>query len=203
MILHHFYWPVVWHLGKWINEMTEINLLPWRELRREKEKKKLTVYLTSGLVVSTLLISIVNYFVLSNIDEQASLNRRLEAEIATYKKQLIQIKELKKLREGLIARMNIVQNLQATRTMTVRLFDEVIRIMPNDVYVTRMERIGNKILLAGYTESNANISVLMRNIEASRWIQSPALTEIKKVKEGQDDSPSEFKLSFILQSKNT
>ena len=97
-----------------------------------------------------------------------------------------EIANIKKLRQALLARMNIVQNLQATRSLTVRLFDELIKIMPDGVYLTNVERAGDKITLLGYAESNTNISQLMRNIENNRWIQDPELTEIKKSKDTLD-----------------
>lgn len=183
--------------------MTNINLLPWRELKREQDKKRFTTYLAITIAISIVIVFFVNYYVAANVVEQTALNSRLEAEITEYKKQIIEIKNLRTLRQSLIARMNIVQNLQATRILTVRLFDELIKILPDGVYVNKMERVGDKIMLSGYTESNSNISRLMQNIELSQWIQLPALSEIKKTKEGPDDSPSEFKLSFILKPKST
>lgn len=186
--------------------MTDINLLPWRELKREQEKKQFTTYMGVTLVISAVIVFFANYYVNSKIEEQTALNARLDAEIIEYKKQIIEIKNLQTLRQGLIARMKIVQNLQETRILTVRLFDELIKILPDGVYVRRMERNGDKVTLFGFTESNSNISHLMKNIESSHWIQIPELTEIKKMKEskdGRDDSPSEFKLSFILKPKST
>jgi type IV pilus assembly protein PilN len=181
--------------------MTNINLLPWREQRREQERKEFIVYFIAAIVLAVLLVLIVNYFISIKIDEQSVINGRLETEITEYKKQLVDIKNLRALRQSLIARMKIVQNLQATRTLTVRLFDELIKVLPDGVYVTRMDRTGDKITLFGYTESNSSISLLMHNIESSEWIQIPVLTEIKKSKESTEETPNEFKLSFILKPK--
>ena len=183
--------------------MTQINLLPWRELKREQEKKRFTTYLAITLAISVVIVFLGNYYVAAKVEEQTALNNRLDDEITEYKKQISEIKNLRTLRQGLIARMKIVQNLQITRILTVRLFDELITILPDGVYVNRMDRVGDKITLSGYTESNSSISRLMQNIELSQWIQLPVLTEIKKMKEGRDDSPSEFKLSFILKPKST
>lgn len=182
--------------------MTTINLLPWRELKREQEKKKFTTYLAITLVISVVIVFFVNYYASSLIEERTALNTRLQQEINELKKQLVEINGLKALRQGLIARMKIIQNLQATRILTVRLFDELITILPEGVYVNRMERVGDKITISGYTESNSSISRLMHNIELSRWIQLPELTEIKNIKEGAADSASTFKLSFILKPKS-
>lgn len=109
--------------------------------------------------------------------------------------------------------MTIVQNLQATRGLTVHLFDELIKVLPDGVYLTQMKREGNRITLLGYSESNSNVSILMRNIEANPWIQEPELTEIKKSKDQQDANAAvnptpetgenEFKLSFVLKPKSS
>lgn len=182
--------------------MTDINLLPWRELKREQDKTLFQIHLIAALAVAATFIFIVNHYLVTEIDLQSGLNQRIAVEVTEYKKQIKAIKNLQTLRQHLIARMSIVQNLQSTRTLTVRLFDELITILPAGVYVTRVARIGNKILLLGYTESNSNISHLMKNVDASSWIQLPELTEIKKMKEDIEDSPSEFKLSFILKPKS-
>ena len=116
-------------------------------------------------------------------------------------KKIKEISEIKKLRQALIARMNIVQNLQATRTLTVRLLDEIIRILPEGVYLYQIERVGDKVTLLGYAESNTNISKLMRSIEGSVWIKDPELTEIKKTTDNKLPDENEFKLGFILKSK--
>lgn len=182
--------------------MTEINLLPWREKRREQEKKQFTLYALIALILSISMVFGINYYALSLIQEQNERNQRLKDEIAQFDREIKEIAQFKALRQALIARMNIVQNLLATRTLTVRLFDEIIRIMPDGVYIYDIERTGDKVKLLGYTESNANISQLMRNIQSSIWIQDPVLTEIKKTEQKQQDR-NEFNLSFVLKPKDT
>ncbi|GGI91154.1 PilN domain-containing protein [Legionella impletisoli] len=181
--------------------MTEINLLPWREARREKEKKEFTLYLGVALAAAAIVVFMWNMYAKNLIEDQTNRNQILQTEITRLKAQIKEIEELKKLREALIARMNIVQNLQATRTLTVRMFDELVNVLPNGVYLTQIEREGDKITLFGYAESNSNISELMRNIEANQWIQSPELTEIKKAKDSPENVDNTFKLSFILGPK--
>lgn len=178
--------------------MTDINLLPWRELKREQEKKAFFLQIALGVVCAVIVVLLANYYVNHIIENQRNRNQILELEIKKLEKQIKEIEEIKKLRQALIARMIIIQNLQATRILTVRLFDELIKIMPDGVYLTRMERQGDKITLLGYAESNSNISQLMRNIEKNVWIKEPDLTEIKKTKESPKRIENEFKLSFIL-----
>lgn len=181
--------------------MTEINLLPWREQKREREQKEFITYLLIGLISSLVISFLINYYANHLVDIQTQRNERLKSEITQLEKQIKEIAEIKKIRQALIARMNIVQNLQATRILTVRLLDEIIRILPDGVYLYEVRRVGDKVTVLGYAESNTNISHLMRNIEKSTWIQDPELTEIKKTADTKQTDENEFKLSFILKSK--
>lgn len=180
--------------------MADINLLPWRELKREREKKEFTTYLLIGIISAAFIVFGINWYANRLIENQTYNNSLLQDEINILKKQIEEIKELKKLRQALIARMTIVQNLQATRSMTVRMFDELVKILPDGVYLTNVERVANKVTLLGYAESNSNISQLMRNIENNRWIQNPELTEIKKTEESSVEN--QFKLSFLVITKS-
>ncbi|MCP0914486.1 MULTISPECIES: PilN domain-containing protein [Legionella] len=180
--------------------MADINLLPWRELKREREKKEFGIFVFIGLTSAVLIIFLINFYAKQLVEQQSRRNEILQTEITRLEKQIKEIADIKKLRQALIARMRIVQNLQGTRSLTVRLFDELIKIMPDGVFLTHVERSGDKVTLLGYAESNTNISQLMRNIENNQWIQNPELTEIKKTKEETPSSnvENEFKLSFIL-----
>ena len=181
--------------------MTEINLLPWREKKREQETRRFTIFLFVGLTVGVVVVFLMDYYANYIVDEQMQRNQQLKNEITQLEKKIKDISEIKKLRQALVARMNIVQDLQATRTLTVRLLDEIIKIMPDGVYLNQIERLGDKITLLGYAESNTNISRLMRDIQASVWIQDPELTEIKKATEAKQSDENTFKLSFVLKSK--
>lgn len=178
--------------------MTEINLLPWREARREKEKKQFLAYFAAGLIGAALVVFLMNLYSNHLIEAQSARNQLLEQEISWLKSQIKEIEDLKKLRQALIARMIVIRDLQATRTEIVRLFDELVKIMPDGVYLTSIERTGDKITMLGYAESNSNISQLMRSIENNRWVEQPLLTEIKRTKEEAPKVENEFKLSFVL-----
>ena len=181
--------------------MTDINLLPWREKRREQEKKHFMFYLIGGVFFAIVIVFFINYYATSLVDAQTKRNQQLKQEITQFDIQIKDISHLKQLRQELIARMAIVKNLLATRTLTVRLFDEIINIMPDGIYLNHVDRVGDKITLIGYAESNASISQLMRNIERSNWIQDPELSEIKKIIEAKKIDQNEFNLSFILKPK--
>ena len=184
--------------------MTEINLLPWREQKREQEKRQFMTYLLTGLVLAMAVVFLVNYYANYLVNGQTERNQRLKNEIATLEAHIRDISTLKKLRAALIARMNVIQNLQATRILTVHLLDEIMSIIPDGIHLYEVKRERNKVTLLGYSESNTHISQLMRRIEDSVWVQDPELNDIKKITDKKGTtliSDNEFKLSFILKSK--
>ena len=183
--------------------MTDINLLPWRELKREREKKEFTLYFLVGLISASIFVFFMYSYASTCVATQTRINQRLTDEITRVNTEIKQIKMLKLVRQALLARMTIVKNLQATRPLTVHLFDELIKVMPDGVFLNHLERTGNKIMVLGYAESNTNISQLMRNIEKNKWIENPALTEIKKNQDLKQTDSNAFKLSFILMPKTT
>lgn len=181
--------------------MTEINLLPWREQKREQEKKMFTSMLLASVFATILILLLVNYYASNLVSNQSARNQILQDEISLLNKQIKEIKTLKQTREALISRMSVVRNLQSTRTLMVHLFDELIKVLPSGIYVTKLERQNDIVTLTGYSESNTNVSLLMTNIEINDWIQSPVLTEIKKMEEQNQPADNEFKLSFVLKPK--
>ena len=181
--------------------MTQINLLPWREKKREQEKKMFTTMLIIGAVIAVVIVFIINSYASGLVSNQTARNQLLQKEITALDGEITEIKTLKQTRLALISRMSIVRNLQSTRTLMVHLFDELIKVMPPGIYVTKLERKNDIVILWGYSESNTNISILMRNIENNEWIQNPALTEIKKMDEEKQPANNEFKLNFILKPK--
>lgn len=178
--------------------MTEINLLPWRELKRELDKKQFTTFLAGALVVAVAIVVILNYYMSTLISDQSQRNHRLTVEINRLDRQIGEIKKLKEVKEALISRMNIIQNLQATRPLTVHLFYEIVKILPDGIYINKLERKGNVVTIDGYSESNTYISILMRRIEKDKWLQSPRLGEIKKRKNQKKRAKNSFVLSFLL-----
>jgi len=181
--------------------MTEINLLPWRERKREQEKKMFTTMVAVASMVAVFIVFLINYYANNLVSAQTQRNQLLQTEINHLDNEIKEIRALKQTREALISRMTIVQNLQSTRTLMVHLFDELIKVMPSGVYVTKLERKSDVVSLWGYSESNTNISNLMRNIEANGWIQNPILTEIKKNEGKKQPADNEFMLSFVLKPK--
>lgn len=187
--------------------MILINLLPWREELREKQKK--LFFLSLGIsLTSALVIIIFTYLYLENgISSQRQRNQILSNEIARYDRQIQEIKRLKKVRQALIARMNIIQQLQENRPTLVHFFDELIKILPGGVHFTKVVRSGDEVVMIGQSGSNSEVSQLMRNIENNYWLHYPVLEEIKEVKELNRDRKTEifdeFRLKSILKSKHS
>jgi type IV pilus assembly protein PilN len=186
--------------------MTNINLLPWRELKREQQKKIFMSFLFASLVFAVFISILMYMYSVHLVSAQAERNQRIKTEIVFFDGQLKSIKELKKLRSVLVARMMIVKDLQSTRPLTVHLFDELVKVMPPGVVVNKVDRKKDAVTVWGFATANSSISELMRKIERSQWIKSPELTEIKKADKSKEPKGSvesesmenEFKLSFVL-----
>lgn len=181
--------------------MTQINLIPWREQKREQEKKLFTTMLLIASVISVCIVFIINSYAHYLISNQTERNQILKEEITSLDKKLIEIKSLKRTREELVSRMAIIQDLQSTRTLMVHLFDELIKISPTGIFISKLERKNDVVSLSGYAESNTNISILMTNIENDPWMRTPVLMEIKNVDEKKQAANNEFNLTFILKPK--
>jgi len=175
--------------------MTTINLLPWREQRRELRKRQF-LGMWGGVTVWLLFVVLLAHLLVSSwIDHQQAHNRILTVEIAALDKKIEEIKNLKKVRADLIARMRIIQDLQANRPHIVKLFDQFVRMLPKGIYLQQVVRETNLLNLIGYAESNTNISDFMRTIEASTLFEQPKLTAIKEMLVGKK-TLSQFNLVF-------
>lgn len=181
--------------------MREINLLPWRQQKRESEKKQFTTMLLSSGLTCVLMLVFIYYYACNLVKNQTARNQLLQHEMAIFDEQIKEIKALKLVRQGLISRMSLVRNLQLTRSLMVHLFDELIKVMPSGLYLTKLERQHDIVTLWGYSESNTHVSLLMNRMENNNWLQNPILTEIKKTKDKNLPADNAFKLSFILKSK--
>jgi type IV pilus assembly protein PilN len=175
----------------------KINLLPHREERRKRARVHFGVM---GGMTALLGIVIVaaGWLVLSQrISAQEDRNRFLKAEIAKLDKEIDEIKEVKDKIAALLARKQVIETLQTDRVQTVYLLDELVRQMPEGVFLKSVRQRGSGIELVGYAQSNARVSTLMRNIESSPWLASPNLVEIKAVNLGKMRI-SEFNLRLQL-----
>jgi type IV pilus assembly protein PilN len=162
--------------------MIPINLLPHREARRKAQQRQFLGLAGGTLGVGVALVVLVHGFFAERIDTQNSRNHYLDSEIAKLDKQIDEIKKLKEQTTSLLARKRVVESLQANRTEAVRLLDQLVRQLPDGLYLKQVKQTGDIVNVQGYATSNARVSTLMRNFEASPWLEDPKLVEIKAVK---------------------
>ena len=161
--------------------MIRINLLPHREEKRKAKRQQFYGLLGMVSVLAGLIVFLAYSIISGYISAQEGKNEFLKKEIAVLDKQIDQIKRLKEQTQSLLARKQIIESLQRDRAEAVRLLGEMVKQMPEGVYIRSMKQDGVKISLSGYAQSNARVSTLMRNIEASPWLEKPQLIEIKAV----------------------
>lgn len=177
--------------------MIRINLLPHRAEKRRAKQLQFIVLSAISLAIGALIVVLVHVAISSQIDYQDRRNAYLKQEIAVLDKQIEEIKKLREQTQSLLARKNVVENLQSTRSDVVHLLDQMLRILPDGVYIKSVKQSGYKIALVGYAQSNARISTLMRSVEDSPWLDSPTLIEIHATN-ANGARVSEFSLNFNL-----
>lgn len=178
--------------------MIRINLLPHRAEKRKTRKIQFIALSVIALVLGALVVGFVHVTINAQIAHQERRNEYLKQEIVLLDKQIAEIRKLREQTEALLARKTIVENLQSTRSDVVHLLDQMLRILPDGVYLKTIKQGGNKINLGGYAQSNARVSTLMRAIEDSPWLDSPGLIEIHATTTAAGVRMSEFTLSFNL-----
>jgi len=182
--------------------MTRINLLPWREtLRKEQQRQFISVAAGAGILVA-VIVFYVHFHIGGLIDEQTARNDFLEKEIVLVDEKITEIKQLESEKQQLLARMNIIQQLQSRRPEIVHIFDEMARSVPDGIYLTSIKQLGNSIVIEGVAESNARVSAFMRNLDASRWFANPGLVVIES-KEKESVRTSKFTLNVTQISPNS
>ena len=161
--------------------MIRINLLPHREQKRQARQRQFVSLAALLVVLGVGVIGLVHFVLATQIESQNSRNVLLKTEIAKLDEQ---IKEIDKLRDQIaqvLSRKQVVETLQSNRNEAVHLLDQLVRQLPDGIYLRSIKQVGTKVTLVGYAQSNARVSTLMRNIEASPWLAQPELVEIKLV----------------------
>lgn len=174
--------------------MAKINLLPWREAYRKEKKEQFLAIIGGVVLVSGLLAYLWIVSVESSIENQQARNHLLETEIASLEKQVKEIAELKKVRDDLLARIKIIQDLQGTRPLIVRYFDNFVRSIPEGVYITMLKSEGAILNVEGVAESYNRVATFMRNLDSSDWFASSALTSVVAIPSEGEQAQS-FKLT--------
>lgn len=177
--------------------MIRINLLPHRAEKRRARQVQFVALAVISVALGALLVGFVHVAITTQISYQERRNGYLQQEIAVLNKQIDEIKKLREQTQSLLVRKDAVEKLQSDRSDVVHLLDQMLRILPEGIYLKTLKQAGNKISLAGYAQSNARISTLMRAVEDSPWLDSPSLVEIRASSAG-GARVSEFTLRFNL-----
>src|SRR5439155_9793261 len=161
--------------------IVRINLLPHREERRRARQRQFVSMAAAMAVLSLAAILLVHGIFKAQIDNQNSRNALLKTEGARLDEQIKEIDRLREQIQAVVSRKQVVETLQANRTEAVHLLDQLVRQLPDGLYLRSVKQAGPKVTLVGYAQSNARVSTLMRNIENSPWLTAPELVEIKSV----------------------
>lgn len=176
--------------------MPNINLLPWRAELRGRRQRDFVAGLGGAVVMAALVALLARLWVSGLIDDQVARNDLLRSEIATLDKQIEEILQLEQEKANLVARMEIIETLQKSRPEVVRLFDDVVRTLPDGVYLSRMSQAGRKLEFTGIAQSSTRVSAFMRNIDSSEVLADPGL---KVIETGRGEGSS-FSLSASLRT---
>lgn len=178
--------------------MIRVNLLPHRAEKRKRRQIQFASLSAVSLLVGLLIVGFVHGVISARIAYQESRNNFLKQEIAKLDKQIEEIKKLREQVKQLLARKEVVENLQSTRSDAVHLLDQMLRILPDGVYLTSLKQAGDKISIVGNAQSNARVATLMRAIENSPWLNSPRLIVVQSTAGSNKERIGQFTLEFNL-----
>jgi type IV pilus assembly protein PilN len=158
-----------------------INLLPHREQKRQARQRQFVSFAVLLAILAISVVGLVHMVFAAKVEDQNARNTLLKTEIAKLDEQIKEIDRLRDQIQQVLARKQVVENLQANRSEAVHLLDQIVRQLPDGIYLKSLKQSGTRVQMVGYAQSNARVSTLMRNVEASPWIATPELVEIKLV----------------------
>ena len=164
--------------------MPAVNLLPWRKEQRRKRRQQFLFALCAAVLAGAGAVYTTRLTVQGLLAVQNARNATLRNEIELLEDQLEELARLEYRRDQLLARMGVIVELQRSRPLAVRLFHELVEILPAGVQLVEVAQIGNRIVLEGAAESSSRVAVLMQNIEMSRWLQAPRLELVESASDG-------------------
>ena len=176
--------------------MPRINLLPWRDAQRKERKLKFMVAMGGAGVCALVVTGTVYLLYTGMIDAQDSRNAMLTAQIKILDRQIEEINDLEQTKQQFIARMQIIEKLQRSRPEIVHLFDQIVKTLPDGVYLTGVTETGDHLKFSGVAQSSTRVSAFMRNIDASQWMKNPTLEVIQS-------APGAFGSNFTLDAEQT
>lgn len=182
--------------------MPRINLLPWREEQRKERQKNFMAAAAGAAILGAASVLAATFMINRAIDHQNERNEYLKSEIVLLDKQIEEIEGMETQKERLLARMEIIEQLQKSRPEIVHLFDEFVTTLPEGVFLTLLEQTGSRLQFKGSAESSTRVSTYMRRIDSSPWMTDPDLGGIT-VKETERRRVSEFTLFANQASQNT
>lgn len=198
---HHCWWLAGWPCGDLTN-MIRINLLPHREQKKAAHRKRFQTLLLGSLLLA-LALSYLSYLTLEDAKTaQLARNQRLDEEIAKINAKLNNIETLRQKKAELLSRKQLVERLQYDRTQAVYIFDELIRLMPEGVYLKDFRQTGNSVALSGFALSSARVSLLMRSLAESNTFADPVLIEVSAANVDKIRA-NQFSLSVAIKSQHT
>ncbi len=182
--------------------MAHVNLLPWRAERRRQREREFYMQLAAAFVVAVLALLLWIFWMNQRIDNQNDRNTYLQTEIKQLDVRIAKIKDLEKVRQHLLARKQIIEQLQADRSQMVHLFDELVKTIPSSGRLTALKQHGQAMSLDGVAQSNASVAEYMRNIEASPWMGH---ADLRKTENTHDATrmPYRFGLDVTLSRPKT
>jgi type IV pilus assembly protein PilN len=160
--------------------MSQINLLPWREESRELQKKEYLTKLSFAGLLAVLLVFVWITFTSAQLEHQNERNRYLGTNITALDKKVAEIRELESKKQEMILRMKVIQDLQGTRSEIVKVYDELVRALPDGVFLAELDKVNTEIKISGFAESNNRISALMRNLDKSHKYQDSNLAKVER-----------------------
>ena len=172
--------------------MAHINLLPWREERRKEQLRQFLTMMGLSVVLMLLVILAVHLQYNRMINAQELRNSFLKNQITAVEKQIREINSLAKEKKRLLARMEVIQQLQRNRPQIVHLFDEMVKVIPEGVHIQSLKQAGTQLTINGIAQSNARVSAYMRNIDGSEWLTKPQLNIIQKKGQSKKSSGRNF-----------
>ena len=161
--------------------MMHINLLPWRERLREERRREFLTIMMGFVIIAGGLVFLLDRYFNGEITMQQARNVFVRAEITLLDAQVAEINQLGQQKEDIRARMNVITDLQGTRPVIVRIFDEMVWTLPNGIFYEQVQRIEDVIAVEGIAESSARITELMRNLDDSEWFKATDLSEFSVV----------------------
>ena len=161
--------------------MIRVNLLPHREEKRKRRQQQFVVLAAFSVVLGLVVAGAVWFFLDQQVEQQRANVAYMKAEIGKLDKQIEEIRKIREETASLLAKKQVVEGLQSNRSEPVQLLDQLLRQLPEGIYLKQIKQTGAKVNVVGYAQSNARVSTLMRNLGASPYLENPELVEIKAV----------------------